>query len=74
MPVSRPEMTMPTLRPLFSGREKTEAMGTKIWGIMEPTPVSSDAAQMMRMSVATAIVSSEQTSRAKLVRMIFLRG
>lgn len=47
IPVSNPEMTTPTFRPLFSGRENCEAIGTNIWGIMEQMPVMSDAAQMM---------------------------
>lgn len=45
--VSRPDMTMPTLRPLFSGRENWEAIGTKICGIMEQIPVMSEAPHMM---------------------------
>ena len=45
IPVSRPEITTPTLRPLCSGREYWEAMGTNIWGIMEQTPVTKEAAQ-----------------------------
>ena len=47
IPVSNHEMTTPTFRPLFSGRENCEAIGTNIWGIMEQMPVMSDAAQMM---------------------------
>ena len=47
MPVSRPDMTMPTLRPLFSGQENWEAIGTKICGIMEQIPVMSEAPHMM---------------------------
>ena len=47
MPVSKPEMTTPTLRPLFSGRENCEAIGTKICGIMEQIPVMSEAPQMI---------------------------
>jgi len=46
MPVSSPEMTMPTLRPLCSGRENCEAIGTNICGIIEPTPVRNDAAHI----------------------------
>ena len=47
MPVKRPDMTMPTLRLLCSGRENCEAMGTKICGMTEQIPVTSEAAQMM---------------------------
>ena len=73
MPVSRPDMTMPTLRLLCSGRENCEAMGTKICGMTEQAPVMSEAAQMTGRFEAMPMANREKISNTKLVRMIVRR-
>ena len=73
MPVSSPESTMPTLRPFVCGVENWAAMGIKICGTTEHTPVTNEAASMTRKSEANEMVNSDITSKTKFTSMMRLR-
>ena len=73
MPVSRPEITSPTLRPLFSGSENCDAIGTNICGTIEHAPVTSDAAHTVYMSRPKAMAMSDIINKVKFISVIFFR-